>query len=402
MAASEPSLRRNLPLLMACQCMATAGTVLVVTLGGIAGALLAPDPAFATAPMSLMVVGTAVATLPAALLMRRIGRRNGFALAALGAAGAALLGALALWLESFVLFCVATALLGAKVAFSQQYRFAAAESVAPAGAGRAVSLVLVGAVGGALLGPELATRAAGLVPAAQFAGSFLILAAVFVLAALLLALLAEPAPEIEVEPGPGAERSLIGMVRQPLFLIAVLGGVVGQGVMTFVMTATPISMHVVDGFSLADTAAVIRGHVLAMYLPSLASAWLIGALGITRLMALGVILLTATLAIALQGHAYLHYTISLMLLGVGWNFLFVGGTSLLVQSYRPEERFAAQGFNDLCVFGVAAIGSLLAGSVVHLAGWEAVIWASLPPLLVMAGALVWLARVRDRPAVATP
>ncbi len=395
-------MNRNLLLLMASQCMATAGTVLVVTLGGIVGTALAPAAALATVPMSLMVVGTAAAAVPAALLMRRIGRRRGFALAALAAAGAALLGAAALWFESFLLFCAATLLIGAKVAFSQQYRFAAAESVAAARAGRAVSLVLLGAVGGAFLGPELATRAAHLVAEVTYAGSFLALAVVFVAAAGLLSLLAEPrvveSGEIEAP-----RRPLSVVARQPLFVIAVLGGVVGQGVMTFVMTATPISMHVLDGFSLAETAGVIRVHVLAMYLPSLVSAVLIGWLGVGRLMGLGLGLFAVTLVIAFQGHEYLHYWGSLLLLGVGWNFLFVGGTSLLVQSYRPSERFTAQAANDFCVFGVAALGSLLAGSVVHVLGWEGVLWGSLPLLVVMAVALVWLAllpRADEAPAKA--
>ncbi|MEQ8860548.1 MAG: MFS transporter [Pseudomonadales bacterium] len=386
-------MNRNLILLMASQCMVTAGTVLVVTIGGIVGTALAPEAALATVPMSLMVVGTAMTAVPAALLMRRIGRRRGFSLAALAAVGAALLGAGALWLESFVLFCLATLLIGAKVAFSQQYRFAAAESVAPTAAGRAVSLVLLGAVGGAFIGPELATRAAALVDGVEFAGSFLALAVVFVVATGLLYLMVEPvvaaAPEVELP-----RRPLRAIARQPLFVIAVLGGVVGQGVMTFVMTATPISMHVLDGFTLAETAGVIRAHVLAMYVPSLASALLIGWLGIGRLMGLGLGMFVATLVIALQGHEYLHYWGSLLLLGIGWNFLFVGGTSLLVQSYRPEERFTAQAANDFCVFGVAALGSLLAGSVVHVVGWEGVLWGSLPLLAVMAGALAWLALLR--------
>jgi len=391
------SAARNLGILMACQCMATAGAALVVTIGGIAGTALAPDPALATVPMSLMVVGTAASAVPAALLMRRIGRRRGFALAAAVAAGASLLAAWALWIGSFLLFCAATLLIGGKLAFSQQYRFAAAESVPVAAAGRAVSMVLLGAVGGALLGPELATRASSWVAGGAFVGSFLALGGVFALAAVLLWLLADVgAPESGVDHGP--RRPLGVVARQPLFVIAVLGGVVGQGVMTFVMTATPISMHVLDGFTLAETADVIRTHVLAMYVPSLASALLIGWLGSGRLMAMGLVAFAATLAIALQGHAYLHYWGSLLLLGVGWNFLFVGGTSLLVECYRPEERFTAQAANDFCVFGVAALGSLLAGSVVHVAGWEAVLWGSLPALAVMAGALSWLALHRRRQA----
>ena len=379
---------------MACQCLATAGAALVVTIGGIAGSALAPAPALATVPMSLMVVGTAATAVPAALLMRRIGRRRGFALAAAVAAGAALLAALALWLGSFLLFCLSTLLIGGKLAFSQQYRFAAAESVAAPLSGRAVSLVLLGAVGGAFLGPELATGASWFGEGA-FVGSFVALAGLFTVASGLLLLFQDTGVAVPTQ-APQPRRPLRVVAGQPLFVIAVLGGVVGQGVMTFVMTATPISMHVLDGYSLAETADVIRAHVLAMYVPSLASALLIGWLGSGRLMALGLAAFAATLVIALQGHAYLHYWFSLILLGVGWNFLFVGGTSLLVESYRPDERFTAQATNDFCVFGVAALGSLLAGSVVHSAGWEAVLWASAPMLSLMAVALSWLAVLRRR------
>lgn len=389
---------RNLAILMSCQCAATGGTVLVVTVGGIVGSRLAPDPAWATLPMSLMVVGTALCAAPAAMLMRRIGRRAGFALAAAGNCLAALLGIAALRGASFVAFCACTALIGGTIAFSQQYRFAAAESVPLAQSGRAVSLVLAGAVGGAFLGPFLATLpdTSAALAGSGFTVSFAALAAVSLAAALLLLSLREPQP-VQDQSAAAPARSFAAVLRQPLFIIAVLAGVVGQGVMTFVMTATPISMHVLDGHSLAATSAVIRAHVLAMYLPSLASALLIGWLGIGRLMALGVAALGATVVIALQGHEYLHYWFSLLLLGLGWNFLFVGGTSLLVQSYRPSERFTAQAANDFCVFGVAAAGSLLAGVVVHAVGWEGVLWSSLPALLVMLAALLWLALLQRAP-----
>ena len=391
-------LNRNLTILMVCQAIATGGTVLVVTIGGIVGGALAPAAVFATVPLSLMVVGTALSAIPAALLMRRIGRRWGFTASALGAAAAAVLGAAAVWQQSFGLFCVSTFCIGAKVAFSQQYRFAAAESVPSAQAGTAVSLVLVGAVGGALLGPALATMGSGLIDGVVFAGSLLALAGLFLLAALLLALLREP-QMADTAAVPLAQRPLRVIARQPLFFIAVLAGVVAQGVMTFIMTATPIAMHVVDGFSLHETSAVIRAHVLAMYVPSLVSALLIARLGVPRLMALGLGAFAATICIALQGHQYLHYWFSLLLLGVGWNFLFVGGTSLLLQSYRPTERFTAQAANDFCVFGVAALASLLAGSVVHLAGWNSVLWGSLPLVVLMAAALAWLSLQQRRQAV---
>jgi predicted MFS family arabinose efflux permease len=370
------------------------GTVLVITVGGIIGVELAPAPWLATLPVSLMVVGTALAAIPAAWVMSRIGRRRGFAAAALGGSLGALLAALALARGSFELFCTATFLIGAQLAFSQQYRFAAAESVPPARAGRAISIVLVGAMGGALLGPEIAARTAAPLWGVPWLGGFLCAAGLAALASGLLLLLIEP-PRHDPAAEPGEARGIRGLLRQPVFAVAVLAGVVGQGTMTFVMTATPVAMHVLDGHAMAATSNVIRAHVLAMYLPSLVSAVLIGWLGTLRLMTIGVLALLCTAAVALQGHHYLHYWWALVLLGVGWNFLFVGGTSLLVAAYRPSERYAAQAFNDFAVFGGSALASLLAGSVVVNFGWHAVLWSSLPLLGVMLAALGWL-RLRDR------
>lgn len=181
----------------------------------------------------------------------------------------------------------------------------------------------------------------------------------------------------------------------PVVTAAVLGGMVGQGVMTFVMTATPVSMHVVDGHSLADTAAVIRAHVVAMYLPSLFSGLLIGWIGVRQVMLLGVVALGATVAMGLAGHEYLHYWGALVLLGVGWNFLFVGGTTLLVGAYRSEERFRVQGINDFSVFGISALASLLGGAVLLQLGWETVLFTALVPLGVM---VLVLMRIPSRPA----
>jgi len=388
--------RRNLLVLVLCQCVAVGGTILVITVGGIIGVALAPSAWLATLPVSLMVVGTALAAIPAAWVMSRIGRRLGFAAAALGGAAGALLCALALHQQSFLLFCCATLVIGAQIAFSQQYRFAAAESVSAAQAGRAISIVLVGAIGGAFLGPEIAARGAAPLAGTAWLGAFLVVAGLNLLAALLLLLLVEP-PRHDSSLPSDAARPLGALLGQPLFVIAVLAGVVGQGTMTFIMTATPVSMHVVDGHGMAETSSVIRAHVLAMYLPSLVSAALIGWLGVVRLMIIGVLALLATLVVALQGQAFLHYWWALVLLGVGWNFLFVGGTSLLVASYRPAERFKAQAFNDFAVFSVAALASLLAGSVVVNFGWASVLWSSLPLLALMILGLVWLGRQAREP-----
>ena len=186
---------------------------------------------------------------------------------------------------------------------------------------------------------------------------------------------------------------MLQIVRQPMFAIAVLGGVMGQGIMTYLMTATPLSMHVVDGHSMADTGGVIRAHVIAMYLPSLVTAPLISMFGTRALMSVGVLAMLLTLVSGLAGQAVMHYWWALVLLGVGWNFLFIGGTTLLVQNYAPSERFKAQAFNDFSVFGVSALASLLAGTLMFQMGWQAVLYSALPFLILMLGLLVWSLRI---------
>lgn len=388
-------LNRNTIVLVIAQCMYVSGTVLMVTVGGIAGSSLSPTPVLATLPMSLMVVGTALATIPASLSMQRFGRRAGFAASALLGIAACQLAAYALNVENFVLFCAAGALIGVTIAFSQQFRFAAAESVPTPLVSKAVSLILLGSIGGALLGPELAARSPEWTPAQPFEGAYF--AATIAYGLALLALLAfsnpEPGDESEGE-AEGSRRSLLSIVLLPVVTAAILAGMVGQGVMTFIMTATPVSMHVVDGHSLADTAEVIRAHVLAMYLPSLFSGVLIGWIGVRRVMFLGIVALAATVGLGMLGHQFMHYWGSLVVLGVGWNFLFVGGTTLLVSAYRPSERFRVQALNDFSVFGISALASLMGGAVLLQFGWETVLIASLVPLALMVAALL---RIPGRP-----
>lgn len=393
-----PFLNTTTALLFLAQCMFVSGTVLLVTVGGIVGTEISPSPMFATLPMSLMVLGTALTTVPASLSMQRFGRRPGFVTAAVLGVGAALLAALALEQASFSLFCVASGLIGATIAFSQQFRFAAAESVPTTHVGQAVSFILLGSVGGALLGPALAASSPAWTPAQPFRGAFLAVACGYALAALALLFIrarsAAPAASAEDT----LPRSLLDIVTLPVVATAVLAAVVGQGVMTFVMTATPVSMHVVDGHGLGDTAAVIRAHVMAMYLPSLFSGVLIDRLGVHRVLLLGAAGLASTLALGLLGHAFMHYWLALVLLGIGWNFLFVGGTTLLVRSYRDSERFRVQAFNDFSVFGTSALASLLGGAVLLQFGWETVLFsAAVPVALVLV--VLWRSRTRAEAVV---
>lgn len=377
---------RNLIVLVTCQMISATATISLVTLGGIIGMTLTSNKAFVTLPLSLMVVAVAATAIPATMLMRRIGRRFGFALAAVFAAIGMFIGVFALIHSSFTLFCTAAMMLGANGAFTQQYRYAAAESVAPEYVARAVSFVLLGPIGGAFLGKELATRGQDWIEGIPYAGTMAALGVLFVVQAILLLALREPEVHEEHEPR-HSDRSLKEIIRQPVFFTAVFGGVVAYGIMTLIMTATPLSMHVNEGYSLEDTSSVIRAHVLAMYVPSLFAGFLIERLGVTRLMMAGTAGLLATSIIGLQGHALMHYWWALVLLGVGWNFLYVGGTTLLTYSYSMAERFRAQGVNEFLVFGMSASASLLAGTVMFYFGWTSLMLVPIPVLLAIAAAL---------------
>ena len=382
---------RNLITLVFCQLISATGSIVVVTLGGIIGAELARNPAFATLPLSMMVVAVAATTIPATMLMQRIGRRNGFALASVSAVIAVLLAMIALRQSSFVLFVAAVMLFGVNMAFTQQYRYAAAESVETRFIPRAVSLVLVGSIGGALLGPELAIRGANWIEGLPYAGTMAALAVLYLLQALLFLStkgLGHEANPVEKKSG----RSAAELLRQPVFAVAVLGGVAGYGLMTLVMTATPLSMHVNEGFTIDETARVIRYHVLGMYVPSLFAGFVIERIGVSRLMLAGIVGLIGTSIIGLQGHGYLHYWWALVLLGVGWNFLYVGGTTMLTYSYGPNERFRAQAVNEFLVFGTSATASLLAGTVMHYFGWTTLMLVPIPILLTLGIALLWVRR----------
>lgn len=379
------ALKRNLVVLFIAQFVAASGSIVVVTLGGIVGSGIAPVPELATLPLSSMVVGAALCTIPAALIMQRIGRRLGFALAALFGAMALALAAWAAGAERFYLFCIATGLFGVNMAFVQQYRFAAAESVDASRTSVAVSLVLLGSIGGAFLGPRLISLAARHDPQAPYGTAFYAVGLLLAVSAIMLgSLLREDSRAAALADRP-AGRPLRALLSQQGFLTAVVAGVCSYGVMTLVMTATPVSMHVSDGHSLDVTGWVISSHVAAMYAPSLFSGFLIARFGCRLVMIAGASLLAASLLFGLQGQAVMHYWLALVALGVGWNFLYVGGTTLLTRFYRPEERFKAQAFNDFCVFGVAAIASLASGAALHYLGWH---WLMFVPMPVLALALI--------------
>lgn len=398
---SSELLNRNLVILVLAQATAVTGTVALVTLGGIVGRDLAPTATLSTLPISLQVVGTAAATVLAAWTMSRIGRPNGFALgAAIGAlgAGVAVVGVLG---ASFFVFCVGAMLVGVANAFSQQYRFAAAESVSSRSAGYAISITLAGSMIGAVAGPELAARGEDWISGARFAGTFVaVVGCYLVAAALLLGLRSNPVarPAEPASQGSNDVRPLSMIARERAFVVAVVGAAVGHGAMSYVMTAAPLAMHVVDGHSLSHTAAVIQAHVLAMYAPSLVSGPLIARFGGQRVMLAGATVLLAMVVIGFAGREVMHYGVSMVALGVGWNFLYIGGTTVLGGSHRAAERFRAQAANDFTVFTVSALGSLSAGTVMQVFGWNVVLATSIPMILLALGVLVWLRPSRtDRP-----
>jgi MFS family permease len=377
---------RNVIVLSVAQALSAAGMMTMTLLGGILGSELASSPQLATLPVSLLILGLALTTLPAALIMQRVGRRNAFIGSALIAALAALAVAWAIVQASFFLLCGAALFLGANLAFQQQHRFAAAESVPPGRVSLAVSVVMVGTLVAAAVGPQIALALKDLVPGREYAGSFAGVAALCIATALVLTRY-HPPPAHAAHVSPGPVRPLAEIVRQPPYMIAVLAGIVSYAVMSFIMTATPISMHVHDHHSDAATAWVIQSHLLGMYLPSLFSGVLISRIGVRAGMTAGLVLMIACVAIASAGRDLMHYWWGLVLLGVGWNLLFVSGTALLTTTYRPAERFRAQAVNEFSVFGTQAAASLLAGPAIHVLGWETLNLAALPLMLLLGLAL---------------
>ncbi len=371
---------RNVVLLALAQVFAGSGSITVTLLTGILGARLAPTPGMATMGVSMAIVALACSSIPAALLMQRIGRKRGLLAGTSLGVAAGLLAAVAVSAGSFALLCTASAIIGVTMAFAQQFRFAAAESVPDGRVSRAVSLVMLGTLGAAWLAPEVAVRTRHLVEAAEYAGSFVALSCLYVIALVLLACLRPVHPEPRDPSAPSRPLARIA-AADPRLLVAVGCATIAWGVMSFVMTATPVSMHVRDGLSVDATARVIQSHVIAMYAPALLTGWLITRVGLRPVMTVGIALMLGCVLIAMLDRTPVHYWWALVLLGVGWNFLFVGGTTLLATTWRASERFRVQAANDFIVFGTTAVASLGAGFVLQAVGWRALNLATVPVLL---------------------
>ncbi len=360
------SARRNVALLAVCQALLVSSASILIATSGLIGARLAPNAALATIPLGAQFLAMMATAMPASLYMRRVGRRNGFLTGAAIGIGGAVLCTFAIIGENFVLFCAGSALFGVYTGFGQFYRFAAADAAGSAFRARAISAVLAGGVVAAFIGPNLARATRDSIALHPFAGSYLALIGLGVLASAVLAFVHAP-PPVMIERHGG--RSLGELAAQPRYVVAVLGAMVGYGSMNLLMTATPLAMSTV-GFQFGAVAFVIQSHVLGMFVPSFVTGRIIRRFGELEVMLAGAALLALCIAANLGGSGRWNFVVALVLLGVGWNFLFIGATTLLTETYRSEEMAKAQGLNDLLVFGTVALTALSSGALYHLLGWR--------------------------------
>lgn len=382
--------KRNIVVLTFAQALGASSSPVIVSLGGLVGQNLSPNPALATLPVSMFGLGLAIAVLPGAMLMNRIGRRNAYLFGTVLGGSGGLVAAAGIWMSSFLVFCLGTLLAGFYAAFVQSYRFAATDHATGELRAKAISWVMVGGLAAAIIGPQLVVWTQAAIPSAPFAGSFLSQTALALLAFPVLLLLFAPRPPAMTERAKRGGRNALQLLATPRYALAVAAGVVSYGLMTFVMTAAPMAM-VGHGHSIDHAALGIQWHVLAMFAPSFFTGHLIARMGKEKVTAIGLLLIGLGSIIALVGLDVANFWGSLILLGVGWNFGFLGATAMLLDTYRPEERGVAQGTNDLLVFGVVAIGSFSSGGLLQASGWQAVNWMVFPAIALVLVPLVWFA-----------
>ncbi len=394
-----PAEKRNVWLLAACTALFMSGNALMITLSALVGdRMLSEDKALVTLPVSTMVVGTLVATLPASFWMRFIGRRLGFMTGATIGFVGGLAASFAIYENIFWLFCLGTFLMGSYNAFGQYYRFAAADIASVDYRARAISYVMAGGVVAALFGPKLALHTHDLIAGHIYLASFISLSILATIALVLLSFIRIPRMTAEERRDTG--RPWTAIVRQPVFIVAVLSAVVGYASMSLVMTATPLAMAF-HNYGMTDIPDVIQWHALGMFAPSFVTGHLIRRFGVLNIIRVGCVIEAVAVLINLHGITLVHFYAGLLLLGVGWNFMFVGGTTLVTEAYEPSERAKTQALNDFLVFGSVAASSFVSGSLFHYVGWSAVNYTAIPLIAVAFAAVVWLAvRRRAGPSAA--
>ena len=355
-------------LLAASQALLLTNGITILAVTGLAGATLSSNKSLATLPMTTLVLGATLSTIPASLAMRSLGRRTGFTIGGSCGMAGAMLAVYALSASSFTLLCLATFLAGIYAAFGQFYRFAAADvadAYAPDFKARAISLVLAGGIVGGVLGPELSKITRDLLPTV-FAGTYAMLAVCAAVSVVLIQLLDLPAPTQEEMHGPS--RPLSEIMRQPVFIVALVGAMTAYGGMNFLMNATPLAMQIC-AYPYKDIAFILEWHVIGMFLPSFFTGSWIKRFGVLPVMAAGAVLMLLCIAVALTGVQLTQFWFALVLLGVGWNFLYIGSTTLLTTSYTPAEKAKVQGINDFLVSGILLVGSYSSGMLVLSHGW---------------------------------
>ncbi len=389
---------RNVTLLAICQALFYMANTIAISTSPLVGLQYAPSPALATLPLGFQFLGTMLTTVPASYLMKWLGRRGGLLIGACFGVLAGLLGAFAIRRGDFPLFVAAGFLYGMFSAFAQYYRFAAADAADAGGAGgaaarraRAISWVMAGGVVAAILGPELAKATREALPPYIFAGSYLAIAGLGMLGVTALLFLRMPRPSLAERSRGG--RPLLEILRMPGALTAVFSAVTAYVTMNLLMTATPLAMTSC-GHAFSDTARVIQWHVVGMFGPSFVSGHLIARFGARRIILAGILFMLLTVAVATSGVEVENFAIALFLLGLGWNFMFVGGTTLLTSCHRPEEKAKVQGLNDLVLFTSVTLSASSSGALENLLGWQTMNLLALPGLLLVA--LVTLASMRRR------
>ena len=388
--------KKNVALLSGCQALLLVNNSVLITVNALAGYALAANKSIATLPVTAYFLGSALAALPASLLMKRYGRRAGFSAgAACGMAGA-LLCAVAVYVQSFWLLCAGTLVLGAYFASGQFYRFAAAETVPQDYKAKAISLVLAGGIVGGFVGPETSKLTRDIVAGHLYAGPYFSLVAFALLTILVVRWL--DIPPLNAAESKGQGRPLGEIARQPAFIVAVLCGVVSYGVMNLLMTATPLAMVACEHpFSAA--AFVIQWHLVAMFAPSFVTGSIIRRIGLLPVMTIGAVLMAICVAVALAGIEVMHFWAALVLLGVGWNFMYLGATTLLTETHTPAERGKVQGVNDMAISSTMVLSSLSVGALFTYQGWQMMNVLAAPFIALATLGIVWLALARRaRPA----
>ena len=381
--------RHNIFVLTTAQALGAASPPIIISLGGLVGQQLASDPALVTLPVSLFNLGLAMGTLPAAFVMRGVGRRRGYLLGAGFGIISGLIAAYGIASLSFMIFCLGTFIAGFYGAYVQSYRFAAADGVEGPLKVKAISWVMIGGLIAAIIGPQIVIWTRDSLPDTPYAGSFLAQAGLAMLAVPVLLMLRTPKAAARGA-GTDAGRPLMQILRQPRYVLAVSAGVVSYGLMVFIMTAAPIAM-VGHGHSVDHAALGIQWHVLAMFAPSFVTGHLMARFGKERVTAAGLLLIALSGAVALAGLGLWHFWVSLVLLGVGWNFGFIGATAMVTDCHSPAERGKAQGANDFVIFGTVAAASFFAGALLHSSGWQLLNWLIFPAVVVILVPLLWQA-----------